>query len=342
MPEIRKDAVLNRWVIFSPERSRRPLHYEWNMVETVRPEENPFLPGNESYTPSEVFALRDPQTQPNQPGWKVRVVPNRFPALRVEGELGREAVGFYDRMNGVGAHEVIIETPDPAMALELQPLAGIADVLTAWRARFLDLSRDSRFRYLMLFKNVGPWAGASIPHPHSQLVGMPLTPALVKSKLETAKRYFEVKDRNIFEDIIQHERKAGERMVYENAGFTAFCPFASRFPFEICLMPRRQSPDFAMLSDHDLILLADALKRVLMAYRIGLSEPSYNLVLCTAPIRWPRRNYWDTLDQDFRWHIELLPRLNGIAGFELSTGYHINTTLPEEAAKFLREVEHHV
>jgi UDPglucose--hexose-1-phosphate uridylyltransferase len=342
MPELRKDPVTHRWVVFSPERIRRPIRERWSEERPLTPQEDPFLAGNEFCTPQEIFALREGGSLPNQEGWRVRVIPNLYPALRVEGELMREPVGFYDRMSGIGAHEVIIETPIPAQTLELQPLTGIADVLTAYRSRMLDLSRDPRFRYLHLFKNVGPQSGATLPHPHTQLIAMPILPPEIKAKLESSRIHFEHKDRNIFEDILHTERKSGERIVYENVGFTAFCPFASRFPFEVCIMPRVQSPDFPRINDHDLILLADVLKKTLMAYRVGLDEPSYNMVFCTAPIRWPRKNYWNTIDQDFRWHIELTPRLTNLAGFELGSGCYINNVLPEEAARFLREVESHV
>lgn len=339
MPEIRKDPITGRWVVFSPERLRRPNQFEYADTLENGPGSDPFLAGNESFTPPEVFAVREPGTEPNKPGWKVRVVPNRFPALRVEGDLNKEAVGFYDKMNGVGAHEVVVETPDPDIPLEKQPLSGIVDVLKSYRARMIDLMRDSRFKYLMVFKNVGAQAGASQRHAHSQLIALPVIPLALKEKLNPCREYFVEKDRNLYEDILRNEIKEQERMVYENAGFGVFCPFASRFPFEVVLMPKQQRADFHTCTDHELVLLADALQKVLTAYRIGLNQPSYNLVLHTAPIRHGKQNRWHTLDFDFRWHIEILPRMSGIAGFEFGTGFHINPVLPEEAARFLREVK---
>lgn len=338
MPELRKDPVVGRWVVFSPERLRRPISYQ-SEEKVGDKKENPFLSGNESFTPPEVFSVRDADTNPNTPGWRVRVVPNKFPAFRVEGELEKEAVGMYDRMNGIGAHEVIIETPDPHMALELQPLSGIVEVLTAYRSRMLDLAKDIRFSYIFVFKNVGPRAGATIAHPHSQLIALPIIPVALKEKLDSAKKYYEDKDRNLFGDILNNERKSGERMVYENAGFGAFCPYASRYPFEVCVMPRKQASDFSQITDHSMVLLADVLKRVLMAYRKGLQVPDFNLIIHTAPMRRPKKDYWSSIDSDFRWHIEILPRITGIAGFEFGTGFHINPTMPEEAARFLREVK---
>lgn len=338
MPEIRKDPVVGRWVVFSPERSHRPSNYGFTRPASSDASADPFTDGNECFTPPEVYAVREGGGKPNTPGWKVRVVPNRYPALRVEGTLEKEAVGFYDRMNGIGAHEVVIETPHAEKELEELELADVVQVLKAWRARMLDLKKDGRFRYLLVFKNVGPIAGASLTHAHSQIIALPVTPIVVKEKLNAAREYFLRKDRNLFEDVLRNELKSGERMVFDNAGYAVFCPFASRCPFEACIMPRQQQPDFHQSGDHDLVLLADVLKKLLMAYRAGLDRPNYNLVLHTAPMRCPHPGYWQTLDFDFRWHIEIIPRLTGVAGFELGTGFYINPVLPEAAASFLRGV----
>jgi len=338
MPQIRKDPVTGRWVVFSPERLRRPVQYQFNDG-GAEGGPDPFLEGNESFTPPEVFAIRDPQSQPNGPGWKVRVVPNRYPALRVEGDLDKEGIGFYDKMSGIGAHEVVIETPLAGVELEQQSLEDVVNVLKACRARFTDLMKDLRFRYLLIFKNVGPLAGASIRHAHAQIIALPVVPITMKQKLDACRDYFIRKDRNLFEDMLREELKLGERMVCENAGFAVFCPFAARFPFEVCVMPKQQRADFYQCSDHELVLLADVLKKVLMAYRVGLECPNYNLILHTAPVRQARNEEWPSQESDFRWHIEILPRLTGVAGFEFGTGFFINPMMPEEAARFLKEVK---
>lgn len=323
---------------FSPERMRRPIHCVVPEAEQPDPSSDPFLEGNELHTPPEVLAYRPGGGEANGKGWKVRVVPNRFPALKVEGDLNKEGLGFYDRMNGIGAHEVIVETPDPRAALEDLALADVVLVLKALRSRMQDLAKDSRFKHLLYFKNVGAMAGASLPHAHSQLIALPVTPILLKEKLAAAERHFLLKERNLFEDILRFELKARERVVNENAGYVTWCPFASRFPFETCLMPKRQAADFSQSSDHDLVLLADALRRVLLAYQKGLNRPAFNMVLQTAPLRAPRKDYWRTIEQDFRWHLEIMPRLTGLAGFELGTGFFMNSILPEDAAEFLRKV----
>lgn len=338
MPELRKDPVTGRWVVFCPDRMRRPMPFRFPELTATDAKADPFAEGNEAHTPPEVFAVRESARGANEPGWKVRVVPNRYPALRVEGELNREGVAFYDKMNGIGAHEVIIETPNAGEALEDLALSDLVLVLKAWQARMLDLSRDLRFRYLQVFKNHGPLAGATLPHAHSQLVALPVTPPAVKEKLKASMAHYLAKDRSLYEDVLRWERQTRDRLVLENAGFVVFCPFASRFPFETCLLPKRQECDFAQVNQHDLVLMADALRQVLRAYARGLERPSYNLVLFTAPTRVPRKDYWRTIDQDFRWHLELCPRLTGIAGFELGTGSFMNPMLPEEAADFLRKV----
>ena len=180
MPELRKDPVIGRWVIIATERGKRPSDYAGPPLEPTDPAKNPFAEGNEHLTPPEVFAFRDPKSKPNGPGWQVRVVPNKFPALRIEGDLEKEGQGLYDKMNAIGAHEVVIESPNVAVQLEQQPVEGVARVLEAYKIRMTDLLRDSRFRYILIFKNFGKQAGATISHPHSQLIATPVTPKRLK------------------------------------------------------------------------------------------------------------------------------------------------------------------
>ncbi|MEI6084162.1 MAG: DUF4931 domain-containing protein [Verrucomicrobiota bacterium] len=338
MPELRKDPVIGRWVIIATERGKRPSDYAAQPVETLDPGKNPFAEGNEHLTPAEIFAFRDPRSKPNEVGWQVRVVPNKFPALRIEGDLEKEGQGMYDKMNGIGAHEVVIETPDPNLQLEQQPVEGVARVLEAYKVRMQDLLRDARFRYILIFKNFGRQAGASISHPHSQLIATPVIPKRVKEKLAGAMQYYAFKDRCIFEDVLKQELREGARLVYENAGFVAFCPFAARFPFEITILPRRQSAYYSDIHADEILLLADALKVTLQKLSKALNQPQYNYIIHTAPSRYAHHGYWTTIDQDYRWHIEILPRLTLIAGFEVGTGFYINPTPPEESAKYLREI----
>jgi UDPglucose--hexose-1-phosphate uridylyltransferase len=268
----------------------------------------------------------------------VGVVRKKLPGVRIEGDLDKEGQGIYDKMNGIGAHEVVIETPNPSLQLEQQSVEGIGRVMETYKIRMTDLLRDPRFRYILVFKNFGKQAGATIGHPHSQLIATPVTPKRLKEKLVGAMQYYAYKDRSIFEDILKQEIKEGSRLVYENAGFVAFCPFAARFPFEVTIMPRRQSAYFPEIHPDEILLLADALKVTLMKLSKALNGPQYNYLVMTGPARYAHHGYWSTIDQDFRWHIEILPRLTLIAGFEVGTGFYINPTPPEEAAKYLREI----
>ncbi|MCC7519667.1 MAG: DUF4921 family protein [Verrucomicrobiae bacterium] len=339
MSEIRQDPVVGRWVIVATDRARRPNEFANSVAAPPEPETDPFAEGNERLTPPEIQAVRAPGSRANGPGWKARVVPNRFPVLRIEGALEKEGEGLYDRISGTGAHEVVIETPVRGQELEDLPLDHIAAVIGLWRARMTDLLKDARFRYLLVFKNRGWQAGATLSHSHSQIIALPVTPMAVKQKLAGAQAYYERKERNIFADILRQELKDGRRIVYQNGAFVAFCPYAARFPFEICVMPRRQCADFYRIGDQELLPFADALKACLLRLRVGLDRPQYNVILHTAPARHPKRDYWSTLDQDFRWHLEITPRLTQIAGFEMGTGFYVNPVMPEEAAQFLKEVE---
>ncbi len=338
MPELRKDLITERWVIIATERAKRPHDFTQPPSEP-EPAHCPFCPGNEGETPPELWVVRS-AGGPNQPGWQVRVISNKFPALRIEGEMNREADGLYDRMNGIGAHEIIIDTPEHDQAVEDQPAKQIALALTAIKERMLDLQRDTRIRYILAFKNVGREAGASLRHSHYQLIATPVTPYRVKAKLIGARDYYERKERSVFQDILRQEEREGRRVVCENPSYLVFCPFAARFPFELCLLPRQQGADFHSITSEGIQHLADVLKTTLGKLSRGLNRPQYNLILHTAPSRMGHRRsgYWDTIDQDFRWHIEILPRLTYTAGFEWGTGFYINPMPPEESAAYLRGI----
>ncbi len=212
-------------------------------------------------------------------------------------------------------------------------------MLETYKIRMTDLLRDQRFRYMLVFKNFGKQAGASIGHPHSQLIATPGHAEADEGKARRCDAVLRLQGPvSIFEDILKQEIKEGVRLVYENAGFVAFCPFASRFPFEMTVMPRRQSAYYYEIHPDEILLLADALKVTLLKLSKALNQPQYNYIIHTAPARYAHHGYWSTIDQDFRWHIEILPRLTLIAGFEVGTGFYINPTPPEEAAKYLREI----
>ncbi|HWR53492.1 MAG TPA: galactose-1-phosphate uridylyltransferase [Bryobacteraceae bacterium] len=329
MPEFRKDPVSGRWVIIATDRARRPADFSREQVIIKGGRFCPFCPGHEQKTPPEVLAYRQ-DGGPNQPGWKVRVVPNKFPALRVEGEFERSGEGLYDRMNGVGAHEVIIETPDHMLTMAQLSEKQIEDVFWAARDRFLDLKKDRRLRYIIVFKNHGEAAGATLEHSHSQIIAMPVVPQRVAEELDRSRKYYDTKERCIFCDIMRQEMQTGTRVVLETDHFLVICPYAARFPFELWIVPRRHLSHF---EDSDIATFRNlgwVMSVVMRELDKVLERPAYNLMIHTAPVQ-------DLPIAYYHWHIELIPRLTKIAGFEWGTGFYINPTPPEEAAKFLRE-----
>ncbi len=331
MAELRKDPITGTWVIIAAERKQRPRLYRLVAEESelARPPSCPFCPGNEGMTPPEITALRAAGSTANAPGWTLRVFPNKFPALRVEGELQRSAEGFYDKMSGIGAHEVIVETPDHDRSLADLGLERIADLLRVFRARIADLRQDVRFRYVMVFKNRGPAAGATIPHSHSQLIALPVVPIRVQEELEGARQHFRLKERCIFCDIIQAERQAGARLLDESDGFLVLAPFAPRFPFELAIYPKPHRPRYETSGDGDLLDLAALLKKTLARVNRALNRPDYNLILHNAP-------FYKDVDDFFHWHIEFMPVLGRVAGFEWGSGFYINPVSPEESVQALK------
>jgi len=265
LPQLRKDPVVGRWVIISTERSRRPSNFAPDVARQSS-DFCPFCPGQEEKTPPEVFAVRPAEHGEGPAGWDVRVVPNKFPALLIEGDLERRGEGLYDLMNGIGAHEVIIESPSHTLDLPDLPVEHVEKVLRAYRERLVDLHRDPRLRYVLLFKNRGERAGATLEHPHTQLIAMPIIPRNIDEELTGARRYFELKERCVFCDIVQQELSASEvsRVVVESERFVAIEPFAPRFPFETWILPRHHHSTFHTLEDGGAMLeLAGVLKDTL-------------------------------------------------------------------------------
>jgi UDPglucose--hexose-1-phosphate uridylyltransferase len=331
VPELRKDPITGRWVIISTDRQKRPNDFRLEKPTLIGREFCPFCPGHEDMTPPEVLAYRGDGLPPNGPGWDLRVVPNKFPALQVEGNLDRQGEGMFDRMNGIGAHEVIIETPDHDRQLAMMGEGEIERVLWAFRERILDLKRDMRFRYILVFKNHGAAAGATLEHTHSQLIALPIVPDFVREELEGAKRHFKEKERCVFCDVVREETAAGRRVIHENAEVIALSPYAPRFPFETWLLPRSHGARFEESPRQTYESLARMLKVVLQRMNRALENPSYNLVLHSLPFSEQRTDF-------YHWHVEILPKLTRTAGFESGTGFYINPTSPEEAAQVLRAV----
>ena len=332
MPELRKDPITGRWVIIATERAKRPTDFVREKVQIRGSGFCPFCYGNESKTPPEIIAYRSDGSLRNAPGWSLRVVSNKFPALGIEGSLNRQGEGLYDKMNGIGAHEVIIETPDHQKTLAMLSPRQIEDVLWAYRDRILDLRKDRRFKYIMIFKNHGEAAGASLEHTHSQLIALPVVPKRVLEETGGARDYFNFKERCIFCDIIRQETESGIRVIADTPAFIAVAPFAPRFPFEIWIMPRVHQSAFEDSHKQEFEQLALMLKDMLMRLDKVLDYPAYNYIIHTSPIP-------ESPNEHYHWHLEIMPKLTKIAGFEWGTGFHINPTPPEESAKFLREAQ---
>jgi UDPglucose--hexose-1-phosphate uridylyltransferase len=330
VPELRKDPIVGRWVIIATDRAKRPSDFLRDPVGVTPGRFCPFCEGNEDKTPPEILGWRRDGQGSNQRGWSLRVVPNKFPALGIEGDLARQGEGLFDKMNGVGAHEIIIETPDHNLSLARLPEKRLEDVLWAYRDRMLDLKKDKRFRYVLIFKNHGEAAGASLEHTHSQLIALPVVPIYVREEIEGAKTYFNFKERCIFCDIIRQEAASGVRVIQETDQFLVLSPYAPRFPFETWILPKQHEASFENAQSQVFESLARSLKRLLQKLDQVLEFPAYNYVLHTSPFTENTHDY-------YHWHLEVMPKLTKVAGFVWGSGFYINPTPPEEAARFLRE-----
>ena len=332
--------IKHSWTIIAPDREGLPgRDDDPDSPDVVSPENDPFAPGNEAETPPEIYRV------PSSKGgdrWQVRVFADSSPVLRVEGDVVREAVGLNDTVSGIGAHEIIVETPDSNVELADLEIEEILPVLQTYRARLLDLRRDTRLRYVMIFKNKGREAGASVAHAHSQLIATPIIPTVVVRELNSAREHFNRSERCLFCDMIRQELRLRERICLETDRFLALAPYAATSQFETWILPREHHHDFALATDEILLGLAGILRDLLRRTRALLDDPAYNLVLHTAPSPHPRPGhpgYWSTLGHDYHWHFQFVPRITRTGGFEIGSGIAINPTPPEDAARMLREAD---
>ena len=330
MPELRRDPVVGRWVIIDSDHTKGPGDFSKDDNTPSRQAICPFCPGRESQTPLEVDAVRHPKSLPNTPGWLVRTVPNKFPVLIPEGTLEKEGIGIYDQMSGIGDHEVLIEGPEHDKTLTELTKEEMRAVVSQYQGRLRKLSMDARFKYVMIFKNYGSSAGATVEHTHSQIIAMPMVPKTVLEELKGAEHYHQYRGRCVFCDMIVQEYQDRERIVVENHSFLAFCPFAPRYAFETWIIPKGHNADFALSDEATQTDLAQILQDVLKRIKKVLKNPSYNYYLHTAPIGYANGSC-------YHWHIEIIPKLTRSVGFEWGTGLHIVPTFPQDAARFLRE-----
>ncbi|GIV21632.1 MAG: galactose-1-phosphate uridylyltransferase [Armatimonadota bacterium] len=333
MSELRQDIATKRWVIVSKERAKRPHQFLKQMVVQEEPDHRddcPFCEGNEGQTPPEVYALRN-GSEPNQPGWKVRVVPNKFAALSPSARWEVKHPEIFTTINGYGSHEVIIETPQHNQTLATLPQEQVQLVLQALLQRMRTLAQEDRIAFVQVFRNHGAAAGTSLVHPHSQLIATPIVPTNIREEIEEARRFYDDRVTCVYCYMLEKELEREERIVLSTDHYVVIAPFASRFPFELMILPRRHSASFvAEARGEDVAFLADVLRRTLLLLYRAANNPDYNAVLHTAPLR-------DSCMDYYHWHIEIVPRLTTPAGFELGSGIYITTAIPEETAAYLRE-----
>jgi UDPglucose--hexose-1-phosphate uridylyltransferase len=336
VPELRRDPIDGTWVIVSTERCTRPLAIRTKIpIQEVEP--CPFCPGNETETPKEVFALRRCGSERDEPGWQVRVFPNKYPALRLDGSEKEHGDELFVREDGVGVHEVIVETPMHDLHLADMDSGQIVEVLKVYAHRIRKLSDDPRIRCVLVFRNHGFLAGATKGHPHSQVVGLPMVHRKIERELRGAKAYHDAHKKCVFCDILERELEEGTRVLLENEGFVVFAPYASRVPYELAVYPRTHSARFEDIKEEGMKLLADVLKGSLGAVRDALGDPSFHYIVHTSPVTSGLKSEEsETQDATFHWHLEILPRLTSLAGFEWGSGMYINIVSPEEAAAHLR------
>ncbi len=338
MSEIRRDRLHSQYVLIAPERMRRPDTL------TVTPAKStlktcPFCEGNEAMTPQEVYAVRE--NEANASNWKVRVVPNLYKAVQIELEDHSKLTGMFESIPGVGAHEIVIDTPSHDSRMANLSTVEIRDWLSTIAVRIADLRQDNRLIHTSIFKNQGEHAGATQQHPHTQIIALPIIPTNELNLLERHMQYYRRHGRSKVEDILENERLAEVRIISERGDFTAYCPYASAFPFEVIIAPRRALTNLDELNRDDMLNLAELMKEVFVRLDNQLGNFDFNLAFRLAPLNSNFENapFFSHLKHFYRFTIRIIPRIYRLGGFELSTGMIINPVEPEEAAQLLREVK---
>ncbi len=331
MPQLRKDPVLKQWVIVSPERGKRPMDYKSEPHKDEDQHNCPFCEGNEKLTPSESLSFRKAGTQPNQPGWWVRTFPDQKPILIPTGDVWREGIGMFDAMNSIGIHEIVVEVPQHNQTLQNVSIDQVKELVWAYKQRLLEIKKNPRYKHFMVVKNSGKGV-SSFTHSHSHIVATPIIPKRIEEEIDGAREYFHYHDRCVYCDIIRQELEQNSRIISSDSMFLAFCPFAARFPFEIMIIPKAHQPFFENLDKEHVNGFANILQVALKKMQSLLPNLPYNYIIHTSPCTDSYRDF-------FHWHLEIIPKLTQIAGFEWGSGFYINPTPPEDAAQMLREVK---
>lgn len=339
MSEIRLDRIHNQYVLIAPERLHRPdLNEPKNCIDSLE-HRCPFCEGNESLTPPEVYAMRE--NMPNTSGWKTRVVPNLYKAVQIELEDKSRRESMFESIPGVGAHEVLIDSPCHDCGLEEIDSQSIENWLRTMIVRIEDLKKDTRFIHLNIFKNFGYKAGASQEHPHTQILALPIMPQDELVFLERNMKYYHRHGRGIMEDILQNEMSDKKRIVAEIGSFTAFCPYASSFPFEVMIVPKHNFMSLEQCSRDDISSLAVIIKDVFQKLTSQLGKFDYNLYFRLAPLNpnFENEGYMPYMEKNYRFTLRIIPRIYRLGGFELSTGMGINPVSPEECVSLFNSKE---
>jgi UDPglucose--hexose-1-phosphate uridylyltransferase len=332
-PSLRFDVTTRDWVAFAPLRSERPTDYSRRrdaQPGAARDQGCAFCPGNEAQTLPAVDVEADPDA-PDR--WLVRAFANKYPALRPDASTARErSTPLFQRMGGHGAHEVVVCSPHHARPIAELPEAQVTAILRLLQRRQRSLGADPTLELVQIFQNHGERAGSSLPHPHLQIVATPVVPRQIRLKYQVAADYYQAHGVSLYQELGQAELDAKTRVIVETPEFVAFAPFASGFPYQLWIVPRAPAPSFELADSGCLPALGRTLRELLQRMQIALGDPAYNLTFFGAP-----RRHAD--EPDFVWHIEIVPRLELQAGFELATGMAINSVLPEVAAETLRRVD---
>ena len=335
MSNIRLDLLQNKYVLIAPERLHRPDYYKNTPSKNII-KNCPFCEGHEDMTPSEIFAIRE--NEPNSSGWKTRVVPNLYKAVQVEYEMNSNIEGIFEKIQGVGAHEILIDSPNHDIDIVNLDTLAIELWLNSMIKRAQDLKNDKRLIYLSIFKNYGQNAGATQEHPHTQLLALPVMPKDEFYFLERNFNYYKRHGRGILQDIIENERfSKGRRVIEELDNFIAYCPFASSFPFEVTIAPLKNISSLEYCNQGEISNLALMIKKVFKKLHKQLGQFDYNLYFRLSPLNrnFENEEYLSSLKENFRFSLRIVPRIYRFGGFELSTNMAINPVTPEECATLL-------
>jgi UDPglucose--hexose-1-phosphate uridylyltransferase len=332
MPELRQNVATKEWVIIATERAKRPDNFiEVDTLPTIDREPGhdsdcPFCPGNEE---PEREIERQPETGP----WQIRVVRNKYPALTQNGKLPvRTFDGVHRYIAGVGHHEVVVEHPQHNTSWALMTYAEIKQLLLTYHHRGWQIRKNTHMEQMIYFKNHGPRSGASLKHPLSQIIAMPVVPNYIRHRMEEARRYSDDHGQCVYCMMAQDEFDRGERTICANEHFVAFVLYAALSPFHLWIMPREHSVSFLYSQPDQIESLAEILHNVLRRLYYGLNDPSYNLIIHSAPLKEISNNY-------LHWYVSIIPRVSRTAGFELGSGMFINPALPEASAEYLRDMK---